>query len=82
MDDDYIIDLKTQLRSGRPACLDCATEFRRLHMSSLFLGYTYASEDDCDALEVFESVMWRPHPHPDVATSIAKKDCRGLGILR
>ncbi|MFC8194235.1 hypothetical protein ACFUTV_02480 [Streptomyces sp. NPDC057298] len=80
MDDDHVIDLKTQLRSGHPACRDCSTEFRRLHTSSLVLACTYASEGDRDALEGFESVV--RGPHPDVATSIAKKDCTGLGILR
>jgi hypothetical protein len=31
VDDDHIVDLEAQLRSGCPACLNCATEFQRLH---------------------------------------------------
>lgn len=27
VDDDRIVDLKAQLRSGRPSCLDCAAKF-------------------------------------------------------
>ncbi|GHJ33582.1 hypothetical protein TPA0910_80150 [Streptomyces hygroscopicus subsp. sporocinereus] len=33
VDDDHIVDLKAQLRSGRPSCFNCATEFQGLHIA-------------------------------------------------
>jgi hypothetical protein len=35
VDDDHIVDLKAQLRSGRPSCLNRAAKFRWLHTAPL-----------------------------------------------
>ncbi|WP_432030714.1 hypothetical protein [Streptomyces sp. 1222.5] len=66
MDDDHVIHTQAQLRDGRPCRLDRATQFRRLHVMLLIVGYPYTFADGDDTPHVVGDII--RHPNPERST--------------
>ncbi|GGU68082.1 hypothetical protein GCM10010259_67720 [Streptomyces daghestanicus] len=62
MDDDHVVHAQPQLRGGRPGRLDRATQFRRLHVVLLIVGYAHTSGNGDGTPTVVGDIIRHPNP--------------------